>query len=139
MALNIYHEARGEPIMGQYAVAAVTMNRASHNEDKVCDMVFQPKQFSWTNGNAHRVKGGWELSHAMWPRDQVAWWKANRIALMVLTGRMPDNTAGSNFYHATSAKPAWRLAFERTRQVGQHIFYRHTKYVIADLNGGRTQ
>ena len=29
LARNIYHEARGEPITGQYAVAEVTMNRVA--------------------------------------------------------------------------------------------------------------
>ena len=29
LALNIYHEARGEPLKGQIAVASVTMNRAN--------------------------------------------------------------------------------------------------------------
>ena len=30
LALNIYHEARGEPIVGQEAVAYVTINRMHH-------------------------------------------------------------------------------------------------------------
>ena len=49
LALNLYHEARGEPEIGQWAVAQVTMNRAEHDPAKVCDTVFKPRQFSWTN------------------------------------------------------------------------------------------
>ena len=30
LAMNIYHEARGEPEMGKLAVAAVTMNRVNN-------------------------------------------------------------------------------------------------------------
>lgn len=123
--------------MGQYAVAMVTLNRAGHDSDKVCATVFAPKQFSWANGRIHKVKGGFELPPELWPRDQYAWWKANRIALMSLNGRMVDFTAGSNFYHALRVHPVWRLAMERTRSIGQHIFYRDVKYVIADLQRGK--
>ena len=51
MTANIYHEARGESIKGQYAVAHVTMNRVHHEQfpDTVCEVVFQPKQFSWSH------------------------------------------------------------------------------------------
>jgi hypothetical protein len=40
---NIYHEARGEPVDGQYAVAEVTMNRVAskHYPNTVCDVVYQ--------------------------------------------------------------------------------------------------
>lgn len=137
LALNIYMEARGEPIMGQYAVASVTVNRAGREERRVCHEVFKPSQFSWANGQARKVKGGWEIPTRLMPRDQLAWWKANRIALMTLNGRMPDMTGGATFYHATYVRPSWRLAFDRVRQVGQHIFYRQRGYVIADLQGGK--
>lgn len=50
MALNIYNEARGEPIEGQYAVADVTLQRVKDNrwEDTVCGVVYEDYQFSWT-------------------------------------------------------------------------------------------
>ena len=46
LALNVFHEARGEFIPGQYAVALVTLNRAEHDPAKVCDVVFKRHQFS---------------------------------------------------------------------------------------------
>ena len=51
MTANIYHEARGESLKGQYAVAHVVMNRVHHEQfpNSVCEVVFQPKQFSWTH------------------------------------------------------------------------------------------
>ncbi|HIE75488.1 MAG TPA: cell wall hydrolase, partial [Gammaproteobacteria bacterium] len=50
LALNIYHEARGESHDGQVAVAAVTLNRmqSASYPDTVCGVVWQPHQFSWT-------------------------------------------------------------------------------------------
>ena len=48
LALNVYHEARGEPTAGQYAVAKVTMNRVAskHYPDTICQVVFQ-KNWDW--------------------------------------------------------------------------------------------
>ena len=43
LALNIYHEARGEPELGKFAVANVTMNRVNDARfpKTVCDVVRQ--------------------------------------------------------------------------------------------------
>ena len=64
LALNIYHEARGESLEGRLAVAAVTMNRVRDKRfpDRVCEGVWQPRQFSWTHdGRSDR------------PREAKAW------------------------------------------------------------------
>lgn len=123
LSLNIFHEARGEPIMGQYAVALVTLNRATHKPDRVCKEVFKPSQFSWTIGNAERIDAGWKLTGSMKPRDAHAWWVATRVAATALEGKMPDFTHGSKFYHAKHVAPRWRLAMVPTRTIGNHHFY----------------
>ena len=43
LALNVYFESRGEPLAGQYAVAAVTLNRVVHPAfpDSICQVVMQ--------------------------------------------------------------------------------------------------
>ena len=60
LAENIYFEARGEPLRGQYAVAEVTLNRVAspHFPDTICDVVHDTRwdsrrqrrvaHFSWT-------------------------------------------------------------------------------------------
>jgi spore germination cell wall hydrolase CwlJ-like protein len=123
LAINIYHESRNQPIMGQYAVAMVTMNRAEGNLDRVCPEVFKAHQFSWTTAVV-RTPQGWDIPNGLQPREEHAWWVANRIALMTITGRMPDFTDGSRFYHATYVQPAWRLAMQPTKNIGDHRFYR---------------
>ena len=47
LSLNVYHEARGEPIQGQLAVAYVTMNRlvSGRYPDSICNVVWQDRQF----------------------------------------------------------------------------------------------
>ena len=43
MALNIYHEAKNQSMLGQIAVGQVVMNRVEDNRfpDNVCDVVTQ--------------------------------------------------------------------------------------------------
>ena len=49
LALNIYHEARGEDINGQVAVSQVVMNRVDSNyfPSTVCDVIKQAKISKW--------------------------------------------------------------------------------------------
>ncbi len=56
MLKNIYHEARGEGVEGMKAVALVTLNRAKQQNKTVCEVVYQRKQFSWTNTAKGRNK-----------------------------------------------------------------------------------
>lgn len=50
LAKNIYFESRGEPQVGQFLVAFVTINRVKDDRwpNTICDVVYQHKQFSWT-------------------------------------------------------------------------------------------
>lgn len=124
LALNIYHEARGEFIPGQYAVAYVTMNRAQHDPDQICKTVFKPKQFSWTNKYVTRAGDGWKLHPRLVPTDQYAWWKATRVAAHTLNRGIIDITGGADHYHTTSVKPGWSRASEPIKQFGRHVFYK---------------
>ena len=56
LALNIYHEARGEGMMGKYAVAHVVMNRVEHERfpDTVCDVITQRR-----NNRLHQCQLSW--------------------------------------------------------------------------------
>lgn len=120
LAINIFYESRGESIMGQYGVALVTLNRADNDPERVCPEVFKRKQFSWTIKGAKKVQGGWKVRT---PKEEHAWWLAQKIATHALSGRMPDFTQGAKFYHATYVSPKWRLAMAPTKKIGKHIFY----------------
>ena len=126
LALNVFHEARGEFIPGQYAVALVTMNRAGRDQAKVCDVVFKPKQFSWTRG-VKLTKKGWEIpAHLInaTNKEPEAWALAWRVAQWTLAGKMPDLTGGAKFYHAKYVSPVWRHSMTQTADLGAHVFYR---------------
>ena len=123
LAINIYHEARSEMIPGQYAVANVTMNRAG-DKRRVCDTVTEPKQFSWTNTLTTRKHGHVVLKREGYPKDEVAWDRAQRIAKVVLRNPNLDFTNGATHYHATYVNPAWSRSLEKTKRLGTHIFYK---------------
>ena len=128
IALNIYHEARSEPIAGQHAVAQVTMNRAGRDPNKVCDVVFQPHQFSWANplttvSKLERARRAQKFV----PKESAAWNMARTIAFHTVQGNVQDFTKGATFYHTTSVRPFWRKSLERVfiAGVGRHLFYRN--------------
>ena len=122
LALNIYHEARGEPLKGQVAVAQVVLNRVAHVRfpNEVCAVIKDggewPRgfcQFSW-----------WCDGRSDAPLESKAWRESLALADAVLSGAHGDPTKGALWYHATSVTPAWREEFDRTGRIGDHIFYR---------------
>ena len=128
LALNIYHEARSEPLPGQYAVALVTMNRAQGSKAQVCEQTFKRKQFSWTTDVRH-TKHGWVIPAHLRPKvddtiESKAWWESVRIASNVLNRKVTDFTGGSTHYHTTAIKPYWAAAKVKLFDIGNHRFYR---------------
>jgi N-acetylmuramoyl-L-alanine amidase len=113
LALNVYHEARGEPLAGQYAVAEVTMNRKSSlgYPKSICEVVYQKSAFSWTAQAVGRPAGG-------------EWRRALRIADDVYYQRRSPMLPGVLHYHATYVKPAWSAERKRVARIGRHVFYR---------------
>lgn len=113
LAMNVFYEARGEPVEGQKAVALVTINRAEKKASNICKVVYAPKQFSWT---AH----GRGVPHSRNP----AWQKAKKIAAKVMGRHVHDITWGATHFHAVSVSPKWRYRMVPTIIIGNHIFYR---------------
>ena len=51
LALNVYHEGRSESTLGQFMIMDVVNNRSKSKNypTNLCDVIKQPKQFSWYN------------------------------------------------------------------------------------------
>lgn len=123
LAENVYHEARGEPLAGQYAVAEVTLNRVAAGQfpGTVCAVVHEQRwdsirrryvgAFSWT-----------ELARLPRPRGED-WETAMSVATAVYDGRKAPRVAGALFYHATSVKPSWAVTKTQVARIGRHVFY----------------
>lgn len=114
LARNVYYEARGEPLAGQYAVAEVTMNRkgALGYPKTVCDVVYEKYAFSWTLVKNLETPAG------------DAWQRATKVAHDVYYQRRPRELHGALYYHATYVQPDWAGEKERVGRIGRHIFYR---------------
>lgn len=116
LAQVIYFEARGEPKLGQIAVAHVTINRRDSKlfPNTICKVVSQKKpcQYSWfCDGKSDRLPSNKHGNNAI------------ALANSILTKRPPDITNGALFFHATSVSPNWKN-LEKTIEIGSHVFYR---------------
>lgn len=118
---NIYHEARGEPVEGQLAVALVTLNRSASEKypDKICNVVWQRKQFSWTSKRNLRMSEPGAREQA-----RVVATTANMIHQAGLTNVFFQSKAPVEHFHAVGHSPSWAKRLTRVTRIGRHIFYR---------------
>ena len=124
LAENVYYEARGEPLEGQYAVAEVTMNRLRSRlfASTVCEVVHQKRYdaprrqyvaaFSWT-----------ELGPLPQPRA-APWRQALDVAMAVYDDQYSPRVPNALYYHAIDVVPSWASERRRIAQIGSHVFYR---------------
>ncbi|CAN0511496.1 unnamed protein product [Laminaria digitata] len=125
LAQNIYHEARGEPMVGKVAVAHVVLNRVADRRwpRQICSVIKQGGykrlhrcQFSW-----------WCDGRSDTPRDRAAWKESLHVAKMIKKGVINDPTNGALWYHALSVSPSWAKKLDRYTRIGQHVFYTDPK------------
>ena len=130
MALNIYHEAKNQSMLGQIAVGQVVMNRVADSRfpDNVCDVVTEAVTYKGTNKPVlHKCQFSWWCDGQKDEPDFTsdAWWNAQEHASIVLSGTIVlDVTEGATHYHATYVRPAWAKTKTRTTRIDRHIFYR---------------
>ena len=137
LALNTYHEAKNQSMIGQIATAQVVMNRVedSRYPNSVCEVVKQgPHRPSWEDPNKqypvrHRCQFSWYCDGKDdMPKNEKAWKKAQDVAFLVYYNKINlDVTEGATHYHATYVKPAWARTKTRTTRIEKHIFYRWQK------------
>ncbi|MDI3256850.1 MAG: spore cortex-lytic enzyme [Kyrpidia sp.] len=106
----VYGEARGEPYIGQVAVAAVVLNRLEDSRfpHTIPGVIFQPGAFT-------AVSDG-----QIWltPNSQ-----ARRAALDAIRGW--DPTGGAIYYfNPATATSRWIWSRPQVKQIGRHIFTR---------------
>jgi N-acetylmuramoyl-L-alanine amidase len=124
LAENVYFEARGEPLDGQYAVAEVTLNRtrAQHFPHSICAVVHETR---WDPSRQRYVADfSWTELGALTPQDTQAWKNAMTVATAVYDDLRSPLVPGALFYHATSVRPVWARGRKAVATIGNHIFYR---------------
>lgn len=124
LARNVYFEARGESIAGQFAVAEVTMNRVESKRfpDTVCTVVHEQRwdairkrqvgAFSWT-----------ELDYLSKPKGKP-WERATAVAVATYDRQEDPRVPGALFYHAERITPRWSRTKKMVAKIGNHKFYR---------------
>lgn len=108
MANAVYGEARGEPYIGQVAVAAVILNRLEHPSfpDTVAGVIFQPGAFTAV-------------------ADGQIWLTPNETAKKAVLDAINgwDPTGGAIYYfNPSTATSAWIWNRPQIKRIGQHIF-----------------
>lgn len=126
LARTVYGEARGEPVRGQEAVAAVVMNRVRRARRAggwwwgatVAEVCTKPFQFScWNAGDPN-------LPVLLGAGDgDPAFAVCRRIAARAVAGALRDPTRGATHYHAKGAFPAWARGRAPAAAIGRHLFY----------------
>jgi len=124
-ARTVFGEARGEPFLGQIAVAHVLINRwqaqrmpRSHT---LAATALRYKQFSaWNEGDPSREK---MLAATL---DDPRFIQALAAVMVALRDRLSagtDPTEGSLHYHTSAVRPNWSVGHTPIAIIGAHQFF----------------
>lgn len=121
VALNVFNEARNQPLKGQVAVAEVTLNRMENSgyPNSARKVVFQRHQFSWT-ANSKAVRSAAQAKR----HDPRAWETSLKAAKMAYFSKdkLPIAPKGSTHFYADYIKtPKWAMN-KKKRKIGNHYF-----------------
>lgn len=120
LALNMYHEARGDGPDAMQMVGEVTLNRVESHRypNNICDVVYQRRQFSWTHVRS---------DHATHETD--SWEIALELAEGLIRGEIDlFNNGATHFLNpdAVRVMPRWTQTFQQVGRIGGHVFYEMT-------------
>ena len=121
LAEALYFEARGESVIGQFAVAEVIINRANSSRfpNTICGVVNQG-----ANKSRYRCQFTY-MCDGLYERvdDKFSFSRAGKIARMTLWQVNINLTKGALYYHANSVNPSWAKKLVKTGTIGDHKFY----------------
>ena len=133
MAVNIYHEAGNQSMIGQMAVGQVVLNRVADDRfpNTVCEVVKQAVTYKNSNKPVR-----WKCQFTWYcdgkkdePNFESRTWRLalDHASILVTKRIVLDITEGATHYHATYVRPAWAKTKTRTTRIDRHIFYRWEK------------
>lgn len=114
LAMNIYFEARNQPLDGQLMVAEVTINRThdSRFPDTICEVVWEDKAFSWTHDGKSDT-----------PKDKASFFESIKLSYEILNDESILLGTTATHYHTVDVKPYWASSLKLLGKVEDHIFY----------------
>ena len=122
---NLYHEGRGEGLVGQAFIVKSVLNRVrdTKHPHSICKVIYQRMQFSWT----HQIpKNKQQVPNKTTSEKELLKQLEALSTVVILLDRVGiDFTQGSQFYHSVKVKPNWDYSkLEKTNVVGNHVFYK---------------
>ena len=111
LSMIMFGEARGEPQVGQVAVAYTAVNRKAdpHYPNNICKIMTQESQYEFVT--KYGIPKEHEVKYLM------------PIAEAILNGRIDDPTRGAKWFHTRKVKPVWSKDKPVKLALGNHIFY----------------
>ena len=138
LALNMYHEARGQGTAGELAVTTVVMNRVNDPRfpNTICGVIKQGQTRPSWKGTGELIPVRNKCQFSWWcdgksdkPRDKNTYEKMKDFAKTLLSNKLLflDITDGATHYHADYVNPSWAKTKTKTVEIQDHIFYRWEK------------
>ena len=129
LALNVYHEARDQPFIGQVAVAQVVMNRVRDDRypDDVCEVVMQGPTYSWKPDFPvrHRCQFSWYCDgKSDKTPDRTAWEQALTLHRVYTQATLTTLLRVRHITTQPMSCPNGQRSKTPVVQIGEHVFYR---------------
>ncbi len=121
LAEAVYYEARGEPYIGQVAVAQVVMNRARSGKWSrgLCSVISQGVE------RGEKCQFSYMCRTSRAPPVGAMWDRAQEIAIDAVHGRVwLRELVEATHYHTRAVSPVWRTGLDPLGSFGSHVFYR---------------
>lgn len=127
LARTLYGEARGEPELGQIAVAWVVRNRAEHPDRAaarwgapsiagVCQRRFQFTCWNESDPNRARLLA--------LDKNSALYLRLYDVASRVLLSEVPDPTNSATFYRVIGWPASWANGRKPVATIGRHEFFK---------------
>ena len=129
LSLNIYYEARNQPLRGQMAVAEVVLNCVADDRfpDTICEVVMEGPTYSWKPDFPvrHRCQFSWYCdgkSDVVY--NLTGWEDAVIAAYLAYNGYGEDRVDGALYYYAHKriAMPKWAKDMTVTAVLEGHTY-----------------
>ena len=121
LAEAIYFEARGEPLNGQYAVGEVIINRSLSQlfPNSICSVISEGSGKRNACQFSYNCDGKLEII-----MEKDIYNRILKLSRLLLEPSARVLTDGATFFHAKAVNPSWAKKFKKTKEIGQHIFYK---------------
>jgi len=121
LAQNVYFEARNQPLAGQMAVISVTINRVNDKRfpNSICGVISEGSGRRNACQFSYNCDGKLEIII-----EKDIYNRILKLSRLLLEPSARVLTDGATFFHAKAVNPSWAKKFKKTKEIGQHIFYK---------------